>query len=616
MKRSLRLILYFIVIIGVLYIAWVAYRGTEGFQASNPAARPSRPASSGATPCNDDEEQIMNRCYRPCPGGQNPTGDRTTCPVKRQSMSANPICPSAYTYDVGAGMCIKDTCDPDPDTGQTYTRGIDANRRPICNATKRNKRSSSVGSYTPGSYSCYKNGSIPIRYIRIRPMKTSKTNKICINNIQIWDDKMNRVAPLTAKASDGTCVLNPIGFPDANCALGKAFTSGNKYDSDWDGGMKNRAANSFWYVDLGSVVTVKKIEITQCSVRSPETTAIDGLRLEVFKELGGLDSTPLASRVLGNDSVQTVIFNFNMYDQYSESCLDVCPMVGTIQSMADTTGKSCSVAINGITKRSVTEPMIVSQAVKLPCNSQYMRADAQNGVPARIVSNMIQNPTNVNECITCDAFPATIMLPLAPYTYNINSANRVVQTYKNNAYIEAGTYASLNSSQKSILDSVCPKVNFPQYAELIGCRVNDDHDSWEYKYPKNRCRAILSPNNFFCSFGSCDQDVPRYTLNQCEPYRPMAPPASTGTTQISTNYVDNSNIGYICVKPIVGNKTTYKCNPYQIAIGDMYTPVCLDLIPFMKMNDSTQRWSLVPASESNWPTGFWSNSNSGRIGSF
>ena len=560
MKRSLRFILYFIVIIGVLYIAWLAYRGTEGFQASNPAARPSRLASSGATPCNDYEEQIMNRCYRPCPGGQNPTGDRTTCPVKRQSMSANPICPSGYTYDVGAGMCIKDACDPDPDTGQEYTRGIDANRRPVCNATKRNKRSSSVGSYTPASFSCYNNGSIPIRYIRIRPMTTSKTNKICINNIQVWDDEMKIVKALTANASDGTCILNPIGFPDANCQSGKPFTSGNKYDSDTDGGMKNRAANSFWVLDLGSVVTVKKIEITQCSVRSPETTPVDGLRLEVFKELGGLDSTPLASRVLGQDSIYTVIFDFSRYDSYSEACFDVCPSMGTVESQTDAASNTCIVATDGITKRSISEPMVISQAVKLPCNSQYLRADAQNNLPARIVSNMIQNPANVNECITCDAFPNTRMYTTDTYSYTVDTTTKSIQQISNNTAITfhgssftKADYARYCNNYKISYEGGLPDI------ESYTRNWTGGHTNWQctdYVFVYNSKDA-----NFF---GWCPKSIVPLRYERCGQGNrditkqkstaiPYYDNIKTGTAKIfNENGLEYNNpTKHICIQPIV-----------------------------------------------------------------
>jgi len=602
MKRSLRLVLYSIVIIAALYIAWFAYRNTEGFQAINPAARPSRPASSGNTPCNDDEEHIMNRCYRACPGGQEPTGDRTTCPVKRQSMLASPSCPDGYTYDVGSGMCIKNTCDSDPNTGQTYVRGTDKNGRPVCNPTQISKMVGSVGSYTPSSFSCYNNGSIPIRYIRVRPMTTSKTNKICINNIQVWDDEMNMLKPLTASASDGTCIMNPIGFADANCQAGKPFTSGGKYDSDSDGGMTYRTANSFWLLDLGRVATVKKIEITQCSVRSPETTPVDGLRLEVFKELGGLGSTPLASRVLGQDSVQTVIFNFNRYDDYSDACYDVCPSVGTVQSQTDEASNTCVVATDGITKRSISEPMVISQAVKLPCNSQYLRAEAQGSRPAALVSNIISNPTNQNQCFTCDAFPGTIILPLDQYTYNINSSTVAVQKIRNYAYVEQNTYSSLSSAQKTILDNACPQTGTTLTPQMIGCRTNDDVDSWSYNYPSNRCRNDTS---FLCSgpAGGCDQDLVSYTLRRCG--NMLSPSSTSGTTTINTgSYVDSNNTRYICVKPVENGRTNYVCPPYSIVVGDIYKPVCLNLSPFMIMNTSSSRWNLSPASAANWPSGF------------
>lgn len=627
MRRSLRLVLYSIVIIAALYIAWLVYRQTEGFQVSNPAARPSRPASSGNTPCNDDEEQILSRCYRACPDGQNPTGDRTTCPVKRQSMLASSSCPSGYSYDVASGMCIKNTCDPDPDTGQTYVRATDTNGRAVCNPTKISKGVNSVGSYTPSSYVCYNNGSIPIRYIRIRPMTTSKTNKICINNIQVWDDRMKMVKALTASASDGTCVMNPIGFPDANCQSGKPFTSGGKYDTDSDGGMKNRATNSFWLLDLGSVVTVKKIEITQCSVRSPETAPVDGLRLEVFKELGGLGSTPLASRVLGQDSVQTVTFNFNRYDEYSGACFDVCPSVGTVQSLTDEASNTCVVATDGITKRSISEPMVISQAVKLPCNSQYLRAEAQGTTPAVLVSNMVSNPTNQNQCFSCDAFPGTIILPLDPYTYNIDSSTVPVQKFRNNAYIRDSSYSSLTATQKTILDSICPQVTQAVYPQWIGCRVRDGVDTWEYKYPTNNCRR-----NDSGEYEGIDYSTS--TLYQCNNMLSSSIPNSSGTTQINTGtYNDLNNIRYICVNPLnqtaVNQQTqlldstaitNYRCPSHSIVVGDIYKPVCLNLVPFMLQHTSSSGyppWSLTPATSANWPARQWVGSDgSTRLGSF
>lgn len=615
MRRSLRLVLYSIVVIAVLYIVWLAYRQTEGFQASNPAARPSRPASSGNIPCNNDEEQIMNRCYRACPGGQEPTGDRTTCPVKRQSMVASSSCPSGYTYDVATGMCIKNTCDPDPGTGQTYVRGTDKNGRAVCNPTKISKGVASVGSYTPSSYVCYNNGSIPIRYIRIRPMTTSKDNKICINNIQVWDHEMKMVKALTARASDGTCVMNPIGFPDANCQSGKPFTSGGKYDTDSDGGMKNRATNSFWLLDLGSVVTVKKIEITQCSVRSPETAPVDGLRLEVFKELGGLGSTPLASRVLGQDSVQTVIFNFNRYDEYSGACFDVCPSVGTVPSLTDEASNTCVVATDGITKRSISEPMVISQAVKLPCNSQYLRAEAYQGRPAAVLSNMVSNPNNNNQCYSCDGIQGTIILPLDPYTYNINSSTVPIQKFKNNLGIEQNSYNSLTPAQKTIFDDACPRSNgYRIQPQMVGCRVGESTDSWEYNFPSGNCR-----NN------AGGVECITYHLTDCRDSM-NRPPPSSGTTQINTGTYDRNinNSGFICVNPFnpesgdtYGRRVTqYRCPPYSIVVGDIYKPVCLNLVPFMIQNKSTNRWSLSPATSANWPAGFWSDSNGSWLGTF
>jgi len=457
-------------------------------------------------------------------------------------------------------------------------------------------------------------------------MTTSKDNKICINNIQVWDHGMKMVKALTASASDGTCIMNPIGFPDANCQSGKPFTSGGKYDTDSDGGMKNRATNSFWLLDLGSVVTVKKIEITQCSVRSPETAPVDGLRLEVFKELGGLGSTPLASRVLGQDSVQTVIFNFNRYDEYSGACFDVCPSVGTVQSQTDEASNTCIVATDGITKRSISEPMVISQAVKLPCNSQYLRAQAQGGRPTTLVSNMISNPNNNNQCISCDAFPGTIILPLDPYTYNINSSTVPVQRYKNAAFINQSSYNSLTAAQKAILDNACPQHTSISYPEWIGCRTGDGVNTWEYKYPSNRCRK-----------NSGGEDYSKSSLKRC--LWMLKSPNSSGTTQINTGtYNDSTNIRYICVKPIERitdetllssgqtfalnyslDFTKYRCPSHSIVVGDIYKPVCLNLLPFMLQNTSSSAyppWSLSPASSSNWPTGFWSDSNGSRLGTF
>jgi len=597
MKRSLRFVLYFIVGIAVLFVGWKLWGWStkEGFQAAS-NARPSREASAGETSCNSNEEYILGRCYSACPGGQAPTGNRTTCPVPRQSMAAVAGCPSGYLFNTRGGVCVKQTCDPDPDTGETYTVGTDAQGNSICIPAQIQKKVTAAGSYTPAYNVCYNNGSVPIRYIRIKPLKTSTSNKLCINKIEVLDDKNNPVKPLSASASDGKCILNPIGVPDAQCQSGQPFTSGVKYDSDADGGQASRAANSYWLLDLGAVTTVKQIQITQCGVRSPETSLVDGLRLEVFGA-GGVGDTPMTTRVLGPETVQTVVFNFNRYDANSEACFDVCPVVGTVQSKAE--NGACIVSVNGITNRSLTEPMVVSQAVKLPCNSQYLRAQANAGNPLVYVNDFKLSPADNNKCLSCSAYPGTVMLPLVQYNYTVGPGITPVQTFQNLAQYDVNAYTNLTSSQKTIMDNVCP-VGRQQTETYIGCRTDDNVDSWHWGWPKQRCRKATALS--ICV--GCDRGYDNRVTKFCKPMKNPTP--GSGTTQLITpSYTDTNNLSYICVTPIQGSTTTYKCPPYSIVVGDQYKPICLNLLPFMVSGNSGGGWNLTAAGISNWGTNTW-----------
>jgi len=393
------------------------------------SARKKRFATSGQ--CNSNEESIGNYCYQPCGNGQAAVGP--LCPAKRKQVLAVASCPSGSTFINNACFvnCPAAPASGGPDPANPeQCLGVTSNKVPVPLNTN----------VVPAGYSCPADGSVPGRYIRIRPTANITNNKLCISKLVVQDSAGNsllvapsgssgsRVPPSipTAYATDGTCMDAPIG--GSSCPPLSSYTSSRTYDGESDGGKMKRISHTYWEVDLKAVRNIKTITFTGCKYVSEFTgtpaagsTAtpsqgpdqLTGMRLEVLGASNAATAAPIASRILGPNPIQTFTFNYVRKDEdIANKCFEPnCPVMEGIESK-DNGNNTCIYTVTGITNRSVTKPIDIGVPSCVPYTGSYPGFTADINRTPVSVKNWVLDPSKPSQSLSCDILTGSILKPI------------------------------------------------------------------------------------------------------------------------------------------------------------------------------------------------------------
>jgi hypothetical protein len=166
---------------------------------------------------------------------------------------------------------------------------------------------------------------------------------------------------VAATASDGTCIDVPIG--GKSCTdFWSTYISSNKYDTDSDGGYKNRTSNTYWDLDLGVLQQIRSVEFTGCNyipATGPTNTRIDasglsqpnadqitGMRIQLLESANLPTTIPIVERTLGPQIKQTIVFEYLLKEPgVDDTCYDKCPLINGVQSVDG--GQQTCVAASG-----------------------------------------------------------------------------------------------------------------------------------------------------------------------------------------------------------------------------------------------------------------------------
>jgi hypothetical protein len=403
----------------------------------------------GGGSCNSNEEKIGAYCYQDCPSGRKANG--IFCPYKVKFIPALASCPAGTEF-------INDACFKPCPAGYTNS-GDKCQGATTVKQTKPLATASSNPSYVTPDYNCPTNGTVAGQYVRVRPTSLIANNKLCIQRLVVKDAAGN-ILTGNAKASDGTCADAPIG--GILCGTGfKTYLSGSKWDGDADGGTKNRSANLYWDLDLGSVKNIKTIEFTGCNYIQPGTSAsavtpittskadqITGMKIEVLFNSNQNSTTPLVSRSLGpsSGSPQVITFNYSIKDSIMPGrCFDSCPPINGVQS-ASAGDRTCIAASGGITNRSVTVPLELPEpvcAAPTDANGNLITVPAVDMAGRSVsIANWVPDPAKEGYIMSCDNLPGSTLMPISK---DINLSS----TTSTNKITVAGYQLSLGDSYQS-----------------------------------------------------------------------------------------------------------------------------------------------------------------------
>jgi hypothetical protein len=347
--------------------------------------------------CNSGEEQIGSYCYQPCPSGERGVGDK--CSYKRRETLATVVCtalPGGIPTEYKNGKCVAVDCRQNNGTPSPTDPNTCMGKAPV------NKTIKAARPVTPASYACASGGSVPGRYVRIRPSNVVKDNSLCITSVVVKDTNGNVLSnDITsqlgsgsttpgnsrgvANATDGICNDGPIGGQSCQGRSDKSYYSSGKYNADSDSGFKRRSLQTYWEVDLQRIQNIKTVEVTCCN------TGILGMRLEVLNENDPL-AKPLVTRTFGKDTSQVFTFNFAALE--GDSCYDPggCPTFNGEQSTLMANGK-CTVNSYDVIPRSIVKPIILDD-----CFNQdgTMNTD---GIPYSMYAG--SGSARKNTCVKC-----------------------------------------------------------------------------------------------------------------------------------------------------------------------------------------------------------------------
>lgn len=389
------------------------------------------------TDCNDDEQKIGVYCYQACSSGRAAVG--TQCPYRQLQTPAIAVCPTGATYLNGScyNPCPSGMS-PTPDGKGCILTGDTRKRTATPNP-------SGSGGYVASQYKgCPE--VVSARYVRIRPTTLISNNKLCLARVSVkakdnteytvssTGSRTRTVATKNDDPANGTCVGSPIG--QGGCGTFATYLSGTKYDSDPDGGKASRASKVYWEVDLGAVVPIKSIQITGCNyvpassstatagtgISEPNQDQITGMRVELLYDRNLPTTTPLVSRTLGPQTMQTLTFNYvTIAPNAPERCYDDCPPVNGVPSVMDKSQMICISASGGMTARAISSPLPLPAPVCGPPKTAdggalYIPVNNAATGSAMTVRNWVTDPTNPTRVVSCDGLPGSILVPLTMTT--------------------------------------------------------------------------------------------------------------------------------------------------------------------------------------------------------
>jgi hypothetical protein len=241
----------------------------------------------------------------------------------------------------------------------------------------------------------------------VRPAASGK-NKLQILSVVV-KDALGNILPSRgssgdipypiANATDGTCIDAPIG---KQCPTG-GYISGTTNDNDSDGGTTNRSKNTYWEMDLGSIVDIKTITFT-----GPVDST--GVRIEVLKT-NETAASPITSRTLGATLTQTITFNY--INRVNDLCYDSCPSINGMTTTDQGDG-SCVAAPGGITRKSVTSPISLGppkcSILTHPVSGENIQHQSVN------FSNFVVDPNNPAQLLSCDAQQGMVIIKTSGLT--------------------------------------------------------------------------------------------------------------------------------------------------------------------------------------------------------
>ena len=420
-----------------------------------------------ATECNSNEQLIGNMCYLACSSGRAAVG--TKCPYKRKHTPAIPVCPPNTTFINGS--CYK------PCGTNHVAQGQFCLGNSVIKDVK-NLENSVAGP----TYSCPSDGSVPARYVRIRPTSLIQNNRLCISSVVVKgtvatsdplrpgssEQILSRNA--SPYATDGTCINTPIG--GQGCGLFSSYLSGPKYNTDSDGGQLNRISRTYWELDLGRVQNIKTIEFTGCnyvpaedsststsvdgsSISQPKADQITGMRVELYATSNMATSQPIVTRTLGPELKQILTFNYVTKEPGIDSrCYDACPKINGVQSF-DGGDQKCITAVGGISSRSVTSPLSLPDPV---CNIPTLPNGNIVSLPGNIINSSgsivpgsinqwMIDPTNKLKMLSCQELPNSVLMALR---------GKVKIPYQAGATVSEISYELKNTEGTTIVNPATP----------------------------------------------------------------------------------------------------------------------------------------------------------------
>ncbi len=374
-----------------------------------------------ASACNANEQRIGVFCYQACPSGKAASG--TQCPYLAKTIPAIATCPLDTSAGAGSGaqtQYANGSCyQKCPDGYQPSANGISCIGIPI----QKSRKSLNTG-ITPSQQICG-DGSLPVRYIRVRPSPLLKNNKLCIKSFSVElsaNEGSGNPIRYTVTATDGSGKEAPItaGSPDK-------YLCGNTFDKDADGGKNNRASKLYWEVDIGSIRKIKKITITGCNYinENGEDTGVSekagadqitGMIIDLYTT-NPTSGTPIATRTLGPSKTQTMTFNYvTQYPEMKNRCYDICPSINGVPS-ARLNDYTCMAASGGVTKRAISSPILLgpascTQAIAGDGTPRVYSATTNSGAAVNI-QRFVPDPTNNQYILSCDGLPGSVLKPLS-----------------------------------------------------------------------------------------------------------------------------------------------------------------------------------------------------------